>query len=128
MSFVHPAFLWGLLAVAIPVIIHLFQFRRYRTLYFSDTRFIEELQTEQKRQSQLKKLIILSLRILAIVAIVMAFAQPYRHRPNDRFREGTASVLLYIDNSFSMENSSDQGSLLNDQRFGGKARPLFQRH
>ncbi len=116
MSFVHPAFLWGLLAVAIPVIIHLFQFRRYRTLYFSDTRFIEELQTEQKRQSQLKKLIILSLRILAIIAIVMAFAQPYRHRPNDRFREGTASVLLYIDNSFSMENSSDQGSLLNEAK------------
>ncbi|MBO7624700.1 MAG: BatA and WFA domain-containing protein [Bacteroidales bacterium] len=116
MSFVHPAFLWGLLAVAIPVIIHLFQFRRYRTLHFSDTRFIEELQTEQKRQSQLKKLIILTLRILAIIAVVLAFAQPYRHRPSDRFHEGSASVIICIDNSFSMENSSDQGSLLNEAK------------
>ena len=94
MSFIHPAFLWGLLAVAIPIIIHLFQFRRYRTLYFSDTRFIVELQTEQKRQSQLKKLIILTLRILAIIAVVLAFAQPYRHRPSDRFHEGSASVII----------------------------------
>ena len=116
MSFVHPAFLWGLLAVAIPIIIHLFQFRRYRTLYFSDTRFIVELQTEQKRQSQLKKLIILTLRILAIIAVVLAFAQPYRHRPSDRFHEGSASVIICIDNSFSMENSSDQGSLLNEAK------------
>lgn len=116
MSFVHPAFLWGLLAVAIPVIIHLFQFRRYRTLYFSDTRFIEELQTEQKRQSQLKKLLILALRILVIVAAVMAFAQPYRKQQGGNSQKGSACVLIYIDNSFSMENTATQGSLLNEAK------------
>lgn len=116
MSFVHPAFLWGLLAVSIPVIIHLFQFRRYRTLHFSDTRLIEELQSENKRQSQLKKLIILSLRILAIIAIVLAFAQPYRQHRNQIMQEGTASVLIYVDNSYSMENTAEQGNLLNEAK------------
>ena len=116
MKFVHPAFLWGLLAVAIPIVVHLFHFRRYRTLYFSDTHFIQELQSENKRQSQLKKRIILSLRILAIVAVVLSFAQPYRFHGNDTFIKGKACVLLYVDNSFSMENASAEGSLLNEAR------------
>lgn len=116
MRFVHPAFLWGLLAVAIPIVVHLFHFRRYRTLYFSDTHFIQELQSENKRQSRLKKRIILSLRILAIIALVMAFAQPYRPHGDDTFTKGKACVLLYVDNSFSMENSAAEGSLLNEAR------------
>lgn len=116
MRFVHPAFLWGLLAIAIPIVVHLFNFRRYRTLYFSDTHFIQELQSENKRQSQLRKRIILSLRILTIIALVLAFAQPYRSHKDDKFTEGKACVLLYIDNSFSMENSATEGSLLNEAR------------
>ena len=103
MSFVHPAFLWGLLAVAIPIIIHLFQFRRYRTLQFSDTRFIEELQTEQKRQSQLKKLIILTLRVLAIIAVVLGLcviawmSLPVFHSPIHTYLTivfGTTTIFL----------------------------------
>lgn len=116
MRFVHPAFLWGLLAIAIPIVVHLFHFRRYRTLYFSDTHFIQELQSENKRQSQLKKRILLSLRILAICALVLAFAQPYRPHGDDSFTKGKACVLLYVDNSFSMENSAAEGSLLNEAR------------
>ena len=116
MSFAHPAFLWALLAIAIPIIVHLFQFRRYRTLYFSDTRLLQEIQSENKRQSQLRKLVILALRILTIISAVMAFAQPYLHRQTDVFHTGSASIVLYIDNSFSMENSAEQGDLLNEAK------------
>lgn len=116
MSFAHPAFLWGLLLIGIPVVVHLFHFRRYRTLYFSNTRFLQALQTENKRQSQLRKRIILSLRILAVASIVLAFAQPYRNRQADTFRNGNAHVQLYIDNSFSMENAASEGNLLNEAK------------
>lgn len=104
MAFVHPYFLFGLLAVSIPVIIHLFNFRRYRKVYFTNVRFIRELKQETRKRSQLKHLIILLLRILTIIALVFVFAQPYipvneniidQNKPN--------AVSIFIDNSFSME-------------------------
>ena len=77
MQFVNPGFLFGLFAIAIPVIIHLFNFRRFRKVYFTNVEFIQELKKETQKQSRLKHLLILLLRILAIVALVLAFARPY---------------------------------------------------
>lgn len=121
MSFAHPAFLWGLLAVAIPVAVHLFNFRRYRILYFSNTRFLKELKKNTKRRSQLKKLLILSLRILTIVAIVMAFAQPIFKKNEKNINKGNACIELYIDNSYSMNNTGKNGSLLHEAKEKAKS-------
>ena len=77
MQFVNPYFLFGLFALAIPIIVHLFNFRKYKLFYFSNTRFLQELQQKTNKQSRLRKLIILSLRLLAIAALVLAFARPY---------------------------------------------------
>ena len=60
MQFVYPAFLFALLAVAIPVIIHLFHFRRFRRGYFSDVSFLRQLNDESKKQSSLKHLLVLA--------------------------------------------------------------------
>ena len=109
MTFLHPAFLWGLTALAIPIVVHLFNFRRYRTLYFSNTQFLKELHEETRRQSQLKKWIILFLRMAAITSLVLAFAQPVPKTTDSPFQHGNAYVQLYIDNSFSMENQAEQG-------------------
>ncbi|MBO4281647.1 MAG: BatA domain-containing protein [Bacteroidales bacterium] len=116
MSFVHPAFLWGLLLIGIPVAVHLFHFRKYRTLYFSDTHFLQALQAENKRQSNLRKRLILSLRILTVICIVLAFAQPFRNKGTDAFHSGSAHIQIYVDNSFSMENASAEGNLLNEAK------------
>ena len=74
MIFGAPLFLWGLLALAIPIAVHLFQFRRYRKVYFSNVDRLESLQTESRRQSNLRRWLVLLMRCLAIVFLVLAFA------------------------------------------------------
>ena len=76
-EFVNPGFLWGLFALIIPIIIHLFNFKRYKKVYFSNVRFLQELQSETKKQSQLKRWLLFLSRLLAFACIILAFAQPF---------------------------------------------------
>jgi hypothetical protein len=117
MQFVNPFFLFGLLAVAIPVIIHLFNFRRFKKVYFTNVRFIEELQQQTQKQSRLKHLIVLFLRILAVICLVLSFAQPFVPLTNNNINfEARSAVSVYLDNSFSMEARSSKGMLLEDAK------------
>lgn len=111
--FQNPAFLFGLLAIIVPILIHLFNFRRYRTVYFSNVKLLRDIQQKTKRESRLQHLIVLMLRILGISALVFAFAQPYIPRSEDNHRNGNL-VSVYIDNSFSMEAASREGNLFQD--------------
>lgn len=77
MNFLFPTFLFGLSAIAIPIIIHLFNFRKYKKIYFTNVQFLKELKHESDSKSKLKEWIILLLRILAISSLVFAFAQPF---------------------------------------------------
>lgn len=113
MSFIFPYMLWGLIAVSIPVIIHLFNFRRFRKVYFTNVRFLEELQQQTQRQSQLRHLLVMILRMLAIAALVIAFAQPFVPLESAVSRPDAVNhVAVYIDNSFSMEALSPGGPLI----------------
>ena len=64
MLFANPVFLIALTALGIPVIIHLYNFRRYKKIYFTNVRFIAEIKQESKNRSQLKHLLILLMRLL----------------------------------------------------------------
>lgn len=112
MSFLYPAFLFALAAVAIPVIIHLFNFRSYKTVYFSNLNFLKNIKQETKARSQLKHLLVLLMRILAIAAIVIAFAQPYIPVSDAKVNPKKDMVGIYIDNSFSMDAESRYGKLI----------------
>lgn len=122
MSFASPLFLLGLLAVAIPIVVHLFNFRRYRKVYFSNVDRLEQLQTETRRQSNLRQLLILAARILAIVFLVLAFARPVISHGDAEVRTGSNDVSIFIDNSFSMENSDGNIILLDKAKI--KAREI----
>lgn len=113
MSFLYPNILWGLLAVTIPVIIHLFNFRKFRKIYFTNVRFLEELKQQTRKQSRLRHLLVMIARILAIAALVLAFAQPYIPKVKNAARpDAISQVNVYIDNSFSMEALATNGPLL----------------
>jgi hypothetical protein len=116
MSFVFPGFLFALLAVSIPIAIHLFHFRRFRKVFFSNVTFLEQLSDESKKQSRLKHLLVLAARIMAIVMIVLAFARPYIPVADTMISLEGNSVAVYIDNSFSMEALSGQGWLLDEAK------------
>jgi hypothetical protein len=117
MLFVNVYFLFSLFAVAVPVIIHLFNFRKFKKIYFTNVSFIKDIQLQTKKQSRLKHLIILALRILAITSLVLAFAQPYIPLTQKSTNpEASNNVSIYVDNSFSMEAQSDQGQLVDEAR------------
>lgn len=117
MQFVNPLYLFGLLAVAIPVIIHLFNFRRFRKVYFTNVRFLQELKQQTQKQSQLRHLLILAARIMAIAALVMAFAQPYIPLSDKQSKMASRNaVSVFVDNSFSMEAVGTNGTLLDEAK------------
>lgn len=112
MKFLFPSFLFALLAIAIPVIIHLFSFKRHKTVYFSNVDFLKDIKKESKKQSRLKQLLILAARILTIIFLVFAFAQPYIPTNQEAQKQPNQLVAIYVDNSFSMNALSEQGQLL----------------
>lgn len=112
MTLLYPAFLIAMTAVAIPIAVHLFNFHRYRNVYFSNVRYLEELQQETRRQRNLRQWLVLAARILAIVFLVLAFCQPVVLRQQQNVHRGGTAVSIYIDNSFSMENTGSEGPLL----------------
>ncbi|NQT77052.1 MAG: BatA domain-containing protein, partial [Bacteroidetes bacterium] len=114
MEFIHPYWLFGLLAIAIPIIIHLFNFRRYRKYYFTNLKFLKSIKKETKKQSRLRHLLILLARILAIVSLVLAFARPYFPGPQGLQKTDVAMISIYLDNSMSMQASISGHMLLND--------------
>src|SRR5260221_12221376 len=98
MQFVYPSFLFALSAVAIPILVHLFNFRKYKKIYFTNVRFLKEIKQDTKSRSQLKHLLILLARILAVIFLVLAFAQPYLPKNKNAVVSGTRDVSIFIDN------------------------------
>jgi len=117
MIFAQPLFLFAFTALAIPIIIHLFNFRKYKKVYFTNVKFIAEITQETKKRSQLKHLLILLARLLALTGLVMVFAQPYLPSSLQHKKlKGSQAVSIYIDNSFSMEALSAGGRLLDEAK------------
>jgi len=112
MKFLFPTFLFALFTIAIPIIIHLFSFRQYKTVYFSNVNFLKDIKKESKKKSRLKQLLILIARILTIIFLVFAFAQPYIPVHTNTKKQASQIVAVYVDNSFSMNALSEQGQLL----------------
>ncbi len=112
MSFVYPNFLWALLLLIIPIIIHLFNFRKYKTVYFSKVSFLTEIVEDSKSGNKLKELLVLLSRLLIITCLVLAFAQPFIPLNGQKNTENITSI--FIDNSFSMQAQGQDGDLLNE--------------
>lgn len=112
MKFAHPEILWALAALAVPVIVHLFNFRRFKRIAFSNVAFLREVQIETKSRNRLRHLLILLSRLLAMTFLILAFAQPFIPLDDQTSKSTVRSVSLFIDNSFSMEALGEDGALL----------------
>ncbi len=111
MQFLIPGFLWALFALAVPIILHLFYFRRYKKVYFSNVRFLREVKEETSARNKLRNLLILIMRLLAVAFLVFAFAQPFIPVSEDA-RQGAKDVSVFVDNSFSMQSFGEDLPLL----------------
>ena len=101
MSFLNPLFLFGLIAAAIPVVIHLFTRRRPRERPFPSLEFLTEVNQSEIRRLRLKQWLLLLLRALAVAAIALAMARPALRGTGAGSRAATTVVAL-VDVSGSM--------------------------
>lgn len=111
MGFLNAIFLFGLIAGAIPIIIHLLNRRRVRKLKFSSLEFLDEVTRRRMRKINLRRILILILRTLAVLLLVFVFARPTL-RNTAFFLPGKAAknVVICLDVSYSMALNNEQGT------------------
>ena len=110
MIYQNPHLLYALLAIVIPILIHLFNFKKYSIIHFSSIKFLKEIKEKKKKRSKLKNILILLSRILAITFLVLSFAKPYIPSNSSNTSK---DIFIYIDNSLSMDIDYGNGNLLN---------------
>lgn len=111
MSFLFPSFLWGLLAVSVPIAVHIFNFRRTKRVYFTNVAFLKAVETQTKSIRQIKHWLVMAARILAIACLAFAFSQPFIPAESNVAVDRRGITSLYLDNSLSMESE------LNNKRY-----------
>lgn len=122
MGFLNPLLLIGLAAAAIPIAVHLFNFRKPERIDFSTLRFVREVEATAMQRVRIRQWLLLALRVLAVVCLVLAFARPTPTADASVFEEGAAqSLVLVLDNSRSMTLRDAQGELLDQARALGVA-------
>jgi len=110
MNFLNPAALIALFAVSIPILIHLLNLRKLKKIDFSTLMFLKEIQKSKMRRIKLKQLLLLALRIGIITLLVLTFAKPvYEGYSFNNDAGGKSTVLIFIDDSFSMDASDVSG-------------------
>jgi len=92
----------------------LFSFRKIKQLYFPSLQFIQHVEQESRSTKKLKHLLILISRILAFIALVFAFTQPYLPANGSKISNGKPVLAIYIDNSLSMTAKGNHGELLSE--------------
>jgi hypothetical protein len=116
----------GLIAAAGPVVIHLLNRRRFRTVEWAAMDFLREALQRNRRILHIRDLLLLTLRTLAVLLVGLALAQPFFSVGREAFdgSEPLHAVLL-IDNSLSMARQSMDGTALD--RAKQRARRLIDR-
>ena len=131
MQLLFPGFLWGLLGVSIPVLIHLLQLRRPRRVLFTNTGFIQQIEQKSGRR-RLQDRLVLALRVLAVVALVLAFCQPFIPARVAASAGAGQPVEVLVDNSPSMQVRGASTATLAESALGaarqlGRAYPADTR-
>ncbi len=102
MGFQNPYFLFGLFALLIPIVIHFFNFHRFKKVYFTNVSVLKEIELKSKKTNNIYKWLLLLFRCLTIIFLCFLFAQPYlKADKKSLVKEGGNTVVVFVDNSFS---------------------------
>ncbi len=113
LQFLSANWLWALSLIAIPIIIHLFNFRRYKVVYFTNVHLLREVKKDNQSKTNLRELLILLARIFLIVFLVLAFAEPVLVDNSKTHNDSqNTDLVILLDNSFSMSAEGREGILL----------------
>ncbi len=100
LGFLAPAFLAGALAVAVPILLHLYRRRSDRVIDFPAVQMLAQAPVRQQQRRSLRDLLLLALRVAALVLLAVSFARPYVMHGADALRPPT--TIVAIDTSLSM--------------------------
>ncbi len=110
MQFQHPEILYFLFLLVIPILVHLFQLRKFKTEYFTNVKFLKELVVQTRKSSKIKKYLLLTTRLLLLAALILAFAKPFFIAKDHK--DAKNELYIVLDNSFSMQAKGQKGELL----------------
>ncbi|MEM0542640.1 BatA and WFA domain-containing protein [Flavobacterium sp. j3] len=110
MQFKHPEILYFLFLLVIPILVHLFQLRRFKKEYFTNVQFLKELSIQTRKSSTIKKWLLLFTRLLLLFFLILAFAQPFFTAKESK--KATNEMYIILDNSYSMQAKGKKGELL----------------
>ncbi|OEY71167.1 BatA domain-containing protein [Salegentibacter salarius] len=110
MEFKQPELLYALFLLLIPLAVHLFQLRRFQKEDFTNVKFLKKVIRQTRKSSRLKKWLVLTTRMLMLAFLILAFAQPYF--PAEDPEAASSAKVIFLDNSFSMEATGQNGELL----------------
>ncbi len=103
MSFLNPFMLFGAGAVAVPIIIHLLNRRRFQRVVWAAMRFVKVSTEKNQRRMLVEDMILLALRCLMLALLALAVARPaMRSTSHDLFGQSKVSAVIILDNSASM--------------------------
>ena len=110
MYFKYPGIFYFLIVLVIPIIIHLFNLQNFKRVAFTNVQFLKRVKLESRKSSKIKKLIILTLRLISFLALLFTFSQPYY---SDKKINKNTHNFIYLDNSMSLNTNEENGNKLN---------------
>lgn len=110
MHFKQPEILYFLFLLIVPILVHLFQLRRFKKEYFTNVRFLKALSIQTRKSSKIKKWLLLACRMLLLTCIILAFAKPFFESKDSE--NASNEMYIILDNSFSMQAKGKKGELL----------------
>jgi len=103
MSFLNPILLGGLAAIAVPIIIHLLNRRKFHKVVWAAMRFLKASVEQNQRRMRIEDMILLALRCLLVILLALALARPaILSKANDVFGQSKVTGVIILDNSYSM--------------------------
>lgn len=108
MSFLTPLYLVGIIAVGLPILLHLVRHQPKNVLFFSSLRFLEHKPPQTNRKNKIENWLLLLLRAAAVMLLVTAFARPFFKSTDLELTTAstTRQTILLIDVSSSMQRGT----------------------
>ncbi|MEO0416141.1 MAG: BatA domain-containing protein, partial [Verrucomicrobiota bacterium] len=109
MSFLHPIILWALPLALLPILIHLINQHRHKSIKWAAMMFLNDAKRMTKGMARLKQILILALRALAVLALIFVATRPLAGGFLSMSMGSRAdTILLLVDRSASMSYENIQ--------------------
>ncbi|MDY0176279.1 MAG: BatA and WFA domain-containing protein [Lentisphaeria bacterium] len=104
LAFTYPLFLWGLLALAAPLLLHLLNRQRPKRLLFPSIRFLQFAQLPREGRKRLQDWLLLLCRMLIFALLALIMAKPYWQKKKTADQDGRRKEAIFLlDSSASMQ-------------------------